>query len=514
MPSNLRAAIIFFAATRALKKPGVQTYVQGLCDAVQFRAGKIESRVSSLPDILTARIWHEDSHVVDIGNLLDQVDAQRDEIIELEQALVQIPSVNTGFMPTGNETPVCEYVRDWLLKDGIDSEILESAPNRGNLIARLEGRSGEPGLMFMSHTDVVPVEEESKWRFPPFSATVADGRVFGRGASDCKGLLVAQMMALRLLKRNDVQLEESLILATAADEEHGGRYGFGWLAEHHPQKITAPFAVNEGGGTPISSAGALTYILGVGEKGRLQVEIDVKGESAHASVPWQGTNALYRLRQVLGRIEQYEPERDTSTSLFEHLSIFAIEHKPSAANVDEIIAEVEPSNPRLASMLRALSRMTLTPTMIKGGVKSNSVPESVRLTCDVRTLPHQDEGYVVQQLTEILESVPSVEFQLDYMAVPNSSPFDTPLARSIQTSTARVLERDDIQWVPAISNGFTDSRFTRALGVTTYGFSGAHPDDDPMLTRAHGTDESIGIKSLISGTKAMMVLAVDLLGGK
>ena len=89
---------------------------------------------------------------------------------------------------------------------------------------------------------------------------------------------------------------------------------------------------------------------------------------------------------------------------------------------------------------------------------------------------------MVQQLTEILESVPSVEFQLDYMAVPNSSPFDTPLARSIQTSTARVLERDDIQWVPAISNGFTDSRFTRALGVTTYGFSGAHPDDDPMLT--------------------------------
>ena len=100
------------------------------------------------------------------------------------------------------------------------------------------------------------------------------------------------------------------------------------------------------------------------------------------------------------------------------------------------------------------------------------------------------------------------------MAIPNASSFETPLARSIKSSTARILGQDNIGWVPAISNGFTDSRFTRALGVTTYGFSGAHPDDDPMLTWAHGTDESIGIKSLISGTKAMLALAIDLLDGK
>ena len=92
--------------------------------------------------------------------------------------LVQIPSVNTGAMPTGNETPVCEFVRDWLAEDGVTSEILGADPDRGNIIARLEGRSGEAGLMFMSHTDVVPVEDEDKWRFPPFSATIADDRVF------------------------------------------------------------------------------------------------------------------------------------------------------------------------------------------------------------------------------------------------------------------------------------------------------------------------------------------------
>ena len=448
-----------------------------------------------------------------LEELFAQVDAQRDEIIALEQALVRIPSVNSGFMPTGDETPVCEYIRDWLAEDGIQSEILGRTPERGNIIARIEGTNSDAGLMFMSHTDVVPVEEEEKWRFPPFSATIADGRIYGRGASDCKGLLTAQLYAMRLLVRNGIQLEDSLILCSGADEEHGGRYGFGWLAENHPDKIRAPFAVNEGGGTPIDSPSGLTYLLGTGEKGRLQVEIEVKGVSSHASVPWQGTNALYTLQWVLQRIEAYEPERDTSTSLFDHLSVFAIEHKPSAENVDEIIAEVETENPRFASMMRALSRMTLTPTMITGGIKSNSVPESIRLTCDVRTLPHQSDDYLREQLDSILEGIPNTTYEIDYMAVPNSSSFDTDLGRSVQRATAAALGIDDIQWVPAISTGFTDSRFTRPLGTVTYGFNGSHPDDDPMLSRAHGTDESIGISSLISGTKIMLALAIDVLNG-
>ncbi len=448
----------------------------------------------------------------ELEELFAQVDAARDEIIALEQALVRIPSVNTGFMPTGDETPVCEFVRDWLAQDGIEAQILEAAPNRGNLIARLEGSSGKAGLMFMSHTDVVPVEDAAQWRFPPFSATISEGRIFGRGASDCKGLLTAQLMAVRLLKRNGIELRDGLILAAGADEEHGGRYGFGWLAENHPDRLAAPYAVNEGGGTPIQAAGALTYVLGVGEKGRLQVELDVKGTSSHASVPWQGTNALYRLSSVLNSIEGYDPDRDTSTALFDHLSTFAIEDKPSPANIDAIIAAIQPDNPRFASMLRALSRMTLTPTMVRGGIKSNSVPESIRLTCDVRTLPHQDEQYVRDQLDQVLAGIPGITYQLDYMARPNSSPFESALATSIRSVTAKVLDREDIQWVPAISNGFTDSRFTRPLGTVTYGFSGSHPDDDPMLNFTHGANESVGIKSLVSGSKIMLGLACDMLG--
>ena len=450
----------------------------------------------------------------DLDSLLDQVDEMREEIITLEQDLVRIPTVNTGFMPTGNETEACRYIEKWLAEDGIESETIESAPDRGNLIARLEGSSGKAGLMFMSHLDVVPVEEEEKWRFPPFSATVADGRVFGRGASDCKALLTCQLIAMRILKRNNIELKDSLILASCADEEHGGRYGFGWMAEHHPEKLAAPYAVNEGGGVPIEAAGNLTYLLGIGEKGRLQLEIEVRGSSAHASTPWQGNNALFGLSEVVRRIEAYEAERDTSTSLFDHLSTFAIEDKPSPENIDQIIADNEESQPRFASIMKALSRMTITPTMIQGGIKSNSVPESVKLTCDVRTLPHQDEAYVRQELGNILDGIPGVEIDIDYMSIPNASPFETEFAQRIQISTANALNRDDIQWVPSLSPGFTDSRFTRNLGTTTYGMVGSHPDDDPMISFIHGTNESVGIRSLISGSRIMLALAYDLLAVK
>ena len=154
--------------------------------------------------------------------------------------------------------------------------------------------------------------------------------------------------------------------------------------------------------------------------------------------------------------------------------------------------------------MQVLSRMTITPTMIQGGIKSNSAPESIRLTCDVRTPPHQDEAYVWQELERILEGIPNVEIDIDYMSIPNASPFETEFADRIRVSTARALGRDDIQWVPSLSTGFTDSRFTRNLGTTTYGMGGSHPDDDPMLAFIHGTNESVGIQSLISGTRIML----------
>ncbi len=444
----------------------------------------------------------------DIAKLMDRID--RDEVLELTSALVAIPTVNTGAMPTGNETAACEFIADWLANIGIPSETLESAPGRGNLLARLNGTSGEPGLMFMSHTDVVPVEEESKWTSPPFEPVVRNGRLYGRGTADMKGQLACQLVALRVLKESGVSLRRDLILAAAADEEHGGRYGMGWLVDNHPEKVRSPFAVNEGGGTTVPAAGTTAYLLGVGEKGRLQLAITVAGESAHASVPWQGENALSKAAEVVRRITAYEPERDTSIELFSHLSDLAIEHAPSPASVDAMISDLQDDNPRFASVLRALSRMTVTPTMVSGGIKSNSVPERVVITCDIRALPDQNLSYVESEVTEILAGIDGVSFTIDNMAVSNASPFESEFAGRIRVATEMALDRTDLRWAPLVSTGFTDSRFTRPLGTVTYGFVGMDPSDDPMLRMEHGTDESVAAASLETGARVMVALAADI----
>jgi len=228
-----------------------------------------------------------------LDRLLIEVDKSRHELIELLQGLIRIPTVNTGVMPTGNETQLCQFLKKKLDAEGIDSEIIEGVPTRGNLVARLPGaEDGKAKLMFMSHTDVVPIGDETKWLHPPFSGKLDSARVYGRGASDCKGLTACEAMAVILLKRLKVPLKKSLILAAGADEETGSSRGFRWLAAHRREKIAAEFAINEGGGASFPTPKGPCWGVAVGEKGRLEAHIHFTGKSCHASVPWEGDNAL------------------------------------------------------------------------------------------------------------------------------------------------------------------------------------------------------------------------------
>lgn len=448
-----------------------------------------------------------------LGALLEQVEGSRQEIVTLLQDLVRIPTVNTGVMPTGNETALCHYLQDYLAREGIASDILESAPRRGNLVATLSGASEGPSLMFMAHTDVVPIEDESKWRYPPFGGEVHEGRLYGRGSSDCKGLLASQAMAMILLKRAGIPLRGDLILCANGDEETGGAYGLGWLAAYHPERVSATWAVNEGGGAPLHLPdGRLLYMLPVGEKGRLEVKLTVRGESCHAAMAWRGENVTFKLAEALKRLESYAPQIDLSLGLFEQLpELFGLEELVTAENVDEIAATLEAQIGPRASALRGLSRMTLVPTMIHAGVKSNNVPETATIICDVRTLPHQDEAFVGAEIARTLGDLEGVEIEIDYTAKPNASSYETPFAEGIRAATAQVLERDDLIWMPGLTIGFTDSRFLRPLGTVVYNFAPGNPAPNQPPSMAHGTDESIDIESLIIGTKMMLAIAWQML---
>jgi acetylornithine deacetylase/succinyl-diaminopimelate desuccinylase-like protein len=450
---------------------------------------------------------------MNLADLLQQAEQSTDELVAILQDLVRIPSVNTGVMPTGNETPVCEYVAARLGTEGISSQIVESAPGRGNIVARLPGSSGAPRLMYMSHTDVVPVENEAEWTHPPFSGDVADGRVYGRGSSDIKGMLAAEMMAMMILKRAAVRLQGDLILAACADEEAGGAYGAGWMAATHPELVQADFAVNEGGGGVTKTAdGSLAYFFNTGEKGRYELNITVGGRSWHAARPWMADNPLYKVLDVIKRIQDYRPEIDTSAPMFSYLQgLLGLPAPITKANVDQLADSLVAAKPEDAAELRACSRMTLTPTMIKAGVKSNSIAERVLLTCDIRTLPGQDTGYVQHELERVLGGLPDVSWDLTRTATPSASPAGHPFAESLRRATAAALGRDDFAWAPGLTTGFTDSRLIRPLGTIVYDFGPAHPDADPSLDGAHNKNESMDIASLVVQTRMFLALAWDVL---
>lgn len=448
-----------------------------------------------------------------LDELLRQVDQNQDELVALEQALVRIPSVNTGVMPTGNETPVCELAAATLAQAGIDSKILESAPGRGNLAARLPGSRGSPKLLFMAHTDVVPVENESEWEHPPFGGEIHNGRVYGRGSHDMKGMLASEIMAMLILQRAGVHLAGDLMLAACADEEAGGAYGAGWLAKTNPELVQADFAVNEGGGVPVKTAKGLVYFMNAGEKGRYEVHITVEGRSWHASQPWRADNPLFKVATVLQRIRDYKPQIDTSAPLFAHLQeLYNLPKQVSNDTVDEMLDVIAAGDPSESATLKALSRLTLVPTMISGGVKSNSIAERITLTCDIRCMPSQDTAYVQGELERVLDGIPGVSFELIRTAVPSASRADLPFADAVRRATATAIGRDDFAWLPGLTAGFTDSRLVRPLGNIVYDFCPAHPDVDGGLYGAHNKNESQDIASLVTQTRMLVALAWDVLG--
>src|SRR5262249_47704556 len=118
---------------------------------------------------------------------------------EAAEILVNLIKINTS-NPPGNETQGAQYIKSLLEKEGIASEIFESAPGRGNIVARLKGRGNGRPLMLMAHLDVVGVERD-RWTVDPFAGTVKDGYVYGRGASDDKGMLAANLAAFLQLHR-------------------------------------------------------------------------------------------------------------------------------------------------------------------------------------------------------------------------------------------------------------------------------------------------------------------------
>src|SRR5437899_7235959 len=176
------------------------------------------------------------------------------EAVKFLADLVKIDTSN----PPGNETRAAEYIKGVLSEEGISAQIYESAPGRGNLVARLKGNGTKKPLLLMGHLDVVGVERD-KWTMDPFAATIKDGYLYGRGSVDDKSMDAANLEVFLLLHRMKVPLDRDVILLAEAGEEGTTTCGIDFMVEKHWDEIACEYALNEGGDVPEEN-GRVQYV--------------------------------------------------------------------------------------------------------------------------------------------------------------------------------------------------------------------------------------------------------------
>jgi acetylornithine deacetylase/succinyl-diaminopimelate desuccinylase-like protein len=426
------------------------------------------------------------------------------ETITHLQALIRFNTTN----PPGNELPLARYLADVLRAAEIETQLLEPAPMRGAVVARLRGDGRDAPVLLMAHMDVVGVEAEH-WSVNPFAGEIRDGFLYGRGAIDDKGMLASNLMTMLLLAREvaarRIHLRRDVIFAATSDEEVADEWGMGWLIDNHPESIRAEFALNEGGRTRVLDGTPLYLAVQTAEKVAHVVRLTAHGPGGHASVPLEG-NAVARLARAIATIHDNPlPVKllPTTREFFRELSPVWPVPAERAAMADlgsGDAGRVERGELVLRDipMLDALLRTTVSPTMLQGGVAPNVIPTEASATLNIRTLPGDPIDDVVAALARIVGD-PLLDFTIVERG--EESPlceFSSPMFRAIAEAT-RALN-PDLAVVPFLGTGATDSARMRRWGVQAFGVL-PFPMEQSDEERMHANDERIPLDSLHFGTQ-------------
>jgi acetylornithine deacetylase/succinyl-diaminopimelate desuccinylase-like protein len=432
------------------------------------------------------------------------------EITNFLSDLIRINTTN----PPGNETKAANYIAQYLAKEGFKTEIIESAPGRGNVITRLKGTGEKPSILLLSHLDVVAANP-NEWTVPPFAGTIKDGYVYGRGAIDMKSMTAIEVLVMKLLKKNNAKLKGDVVLAATADEEKGGEEGAGYLLQHHREKIWCPYVLNEGGGLATPTKKGDVFTVQTAEKGILWLKIKAKGVPGHGSTPNMADNAIVRMNKVINNLGNYQPETMYVPTLKQFLAEIA-KHYPEIDEMfsrllanpkqsEQILEELAKKDRALAEEIRPRTKMTIAPTMIQGGVKENIIPSDCEAVFDCRILPGQSVTKTIDLIKDLLKDVgmEKLTFEIIQAHDGSESTTETPLYNAI-TQVLKEFE-PDCGVTPTLTTGGTDSRFFRENGSICYGFQPMIPDEpnDQLNKRMHGIDERITIENLVYGTSIL-----------
>ena len=269
-------------------------------------------------------------------------------LVHLTQDLIRLHTVN----PPGDEGQAATFVAQRLQQSGMFADVVpHEEAGRASVVGGLRGSGERSALLFSGHLDTVPAGDN--WQRDILSADVADGKLWGLGSTDMKAGVAALLIALEAVQHTGVPLQGDLLFAGTAGEEVDSMGAKHLVAQ---QKLTQVgcMIIGEPTGNRVFTA----------EKGTLWLEIQTRGQTAHVSMPHLGSNAIMHMSKLLQALAG------------EHIA-----YQPHPL----------------------LGNFTMNVATISGGVKTNVVPDTCRVTVDLRTVIGQDHQQILDTVRQLID---------------------------------------------------------------------------------------------------------------
>ena len=437
------------------------------------------------------------------------LDRLRDETATVLAEYLRIDTSN----PPGNELAAARFLVGILEREGIEARILDTAElgrGRANVYARLKATApprratgARSAVALVHHMDVVPASREDGWSIAPFSGEIRDGHVWGRGALDMKGHGVVQLMTMIAIKRSGLPLSRDLVFIANADEEENGS-GATMFVERHPELVAdVEYLLTEDGGTRVEDGRVRWFGIGVGEKRPYWLRLVATGTPGHGSVP-SADNPVPRVARAVARVAEWETPVRLTPAVARYFAALARHESGDSARwlADAGAALRSPAGRAflLAEPGRAaLLRNTVTPTMLAGSEKTNTIPATATAVLDIRLLPDEDTAAFRRELERVIGD-PGIRLEPAAAVLPSfDAPLDTEMFRAIERAGRRLLP--GVAVAPHVDVGASDRPTWAAAGITCYGVSPWLVDHREERRSVHGVDERISVENLAFGLR-------------
>lgn len=429
------------------------------------------------------------------------MDALRDETVRV---MSQYLRINTS-SPPGNELAAATFLQEFLRREGIEGEILDTAdlgPGRANFYARLRGTGSRKAIALVHHMDVVPASPE-QWSVDPFSGAIKDGYVWGRGALDMKGHGVIHLMAMVALKRSGAPLTRDIVFIANADEEVEGKGAATFVSKHADLLKDVEYLLTEGGNSYVENGRVRFFGLGVAEKRAYWLRLVVKGTPSHGSMPTRN-NPVPRLARAIDRIASWETPLRVLPAVDRFFKAQAVlekgERREWLSDVSRALRNERARKWILSDPYRnAVLRNTVTPTVVTGSSTTNTIPAEATAEIDIRLLPDEDTATFKRALSRVIADTGVRVEAMPGVASLYNAPLETEMVRAIEKVVAELLPGVPI--ATPMEPGASDRPTYSQAGIIAYGLGPFLVDVEEDRRGVHGIDERVSVENIGFGLK-------------